>query len=134
MIDINPETRSGAWTSDLVNEANLKYKDSLPAPIVIISYKRGGNASSIKLLKDTNLKVFLFVYDDDYENYKEAVESSNNIEVILCPSKEFRGAAKKWKDFRKEKYPIKANSTVNTGTTSVVRLECSPMDSVVRGK
>lgn len=98
MIDINPETRSGAWTSDLVNEANLKYKDSLPAPIVIISYKRGGNASSIKLLKDTNLKVFLFVYDDDYENYKEAVESSNNIEVILCPSKEFRGAAKK-RDF-----------------------------------
>lgn len=98
MIDINPETRSGAWTSDLVNEANLKYKDSLPVPIVIISYKRGGNASSIKLLKDTNLKVFLFVYDDDYENYKEAVESSNNIEVILCPSKEFRGAAKK-RDF-----------------------------------
>jgi len=38
------------------------------------------------------------------------------------------------KDFRKEKYPIKANSTVNTGTTNVVRLECSPMDSVVRGK
>ena len=98
MIDINSETRSGAWTSDLVNEANLKYKDSLPTPIVIISYKRGGNASSIKLLKDTNLKVFLFVYDDDYENYKEAVESSNNIEVILCPSKEFRGAAKK-RDF-----------------------------------
>ena len=35
MIDINPETRSGAWTSDLVNEANLKYKDSLPAPIAV---------------------------------------------------------------------------------------------------
>ena len=98
MIDINPETRSGAWTSDIVIEAKVKYSNKKPYPVVVISYKRGGNASTLKLLKNTEVPVYLFVYDDDYENYREVVESSNNIEVILCPSKEFRGAAKK-RDF-----------------------------------
>ena len=96
-MDLNPTTRSSTWTSDLVEEAA---KTELTAPVVIISYKRGGNASSIKLLKNTNIPVFLFVYDDDFENYKAEVENTN-IKVILCPSKEFRGAAKK-RDFVQE--------------------------------
>lgn len=96
MVNVNPETRSKEWTKEVINAANEKYKNSNDiAPVVIISYKRGGNASSIKLLKNSGIKVYLFVYDDDYENYKDAVESSDNIEAVLCPSSQFRGAAKK---------------------------------------
>ena len=98
MMDLNPETRSKTWTKDIVEEAK---NHDLLAPVVIISYKRGGEAQSIKLLKNSGVKVFLFVYDDDYENYRSAVESSNNIEVVLCPSALFRGAAKK-RDFVQE--------------------------------
>ncbi|MBQ3420176.1 MAG: hypothetical protein IJH34_00595, partial [Romboutsia sp.] len=102
MLDLNPETRSKEWTREVVEAANAKYVDaSTIAPVVIISYKRGGNASSIKLLNNTNVKTYLFVYDDDYENYKNAVENSKNIEVVLCPSAQFRGAAKK-RDFVQE--------------------------------
>lgn len=86
--------RNDNWTEDIINKAKETYK-SLPAPVVIISYKRGGNASSIQLLKNTNIQTYLFVYDDDYINYKEEVENSTNIKVILCPSALFRGAAKK---------------------------------------
>lgn len=95
MIDVNPETRSNNWTREVVDAAIEKYSDMNIPPVVIISYKRGGNASSIKLLKNTNVATYLFVYDDDYENYKDAIESCNNITPVLCPSKEFRGAAKK---------------------------------------
>lgn len=98
MIDINPETRSKTWTRDVVDAARDKYKNSTIAPVVIISYKRGGNASSIKLMKNSGVATYLFVYDDDYENYKSAVESSDNITSVLCPSAKFRGAAKK-RDF-----------------------------------
>lgn len=89
------------WTTNLVNDAISRYKPEEIAPVVIISYKRGGNASSIQLMKNTKIKTYLFVYDDDYNNYKEAVETSSNIEVVLCPSALFRGAAKK-RDFVQE--------------------------------
>ena len=95
MLNLNPETRSSSWTKEIVNAAREKYHDITPYPVVIISYKRGGNASTIKLLNNTEVPVYLFVYDDDYENYKSVVENSSNIKVVLCPSKEFRGAAKK---------------------------------------
>lgn len=95
MINLNPETRSSFWTKEIVDAAREKYKNQKPYPVVVISYKRGGNASTLKLLKDTEVPVYLFVYDDDYENYKNVVETSSNIKVVLCPSKEFRGAAKK---------------------------------------
>ena len=95
MINLNPETRSSFWTKEIVDAAKEKYKNQKPYPVVVISYKRGGNASTLKLLKDTEVPVYLFVYDDDYENYKNVVETSSNIKVVLCPSKEFRGAAKK---------------------------------------
>lgn len=95
MLNLNPETRSSSWTKEIVDAAREKYHDITPYPVVIISYKRGGNASTIKLLNNTEVPVYLFVYDDDYENYKSVVENSSNIKVVLCPSKEFRGAAKK---------------------------------------
>lgn len=98
MVNINPDSRNENWTEEIVNAAIQKYGSKCPAPVVIISYKRGGDASSIKLLKNTGVPVYLFVYDDDYENYRAVVESSYNIKVVLCPSKEFRGAAKK-RDF-----------------------------------
>lgn len=92
------ENRSLNWTTELVNTATEEYSKKVIAPVVIISYKRGGQASSIQLMKNTNIPTYLFVYDDDYINYKEEVEASNNIGVVLCPSQEFRGAAKK-RDF-----------------------------------
>lgn len=93
--DITFDKSKDSWTTDLVLIANNKITTEELCPIVIISYKRGGKASTIQMLKNTAVKTFLFVYDDDYKNYKEEVETANNIEVILCPSAEFRGAAKK---------------------------------------
>ena len=92
------ENRNLNWTAETVDIAIREYAEKPIAPVVIISYKRGGKASSIQLMKNTNVPTYLFVYDDDYNNYKEEVENSNNIKVILCPSQEFRGAAKK-RDF-----------------------------------
>lgn len=92
------ENRDLNWTKETIDKAIQTYSSDRIAPVVIISYKRGGKASSIQLMKNTKILTFLFVYDDDYNNYREEVENSNNIKVILCPSQEFRGAAKK-RDF-----------------------------------
>ena len=97
-MDLNPETRSKTWTKDIIEEARKKAEI---APVVIISYKRGGDSQSLKLMKNSGVPVFLFVYDDDFENYREVVNTANNIEVVLCPSTQFRGAAKK-RDFVQE--------------------------------
>ena len=91
------EERSLNWTIDIINEAKEFYNNKTIAPVVIISYKRGINASSIQLMKNTNITTYLFIYDDDYNNYKEA-ETYHNFKIKLCPSAEFRGAAKK-RDF-----------------------------------
>ena len=92
------ESRNLNWTIDIINKAKNIYSPDKIAPVVIISYKRGGMASSIQLMKNTKILTYLFVYDDDYNNYAEEINTSSNLKVVLCPSKEFRGAAKK-RDF-----------------------------------
>ena len=82
------------WTKDIVNKAINKYQPNNIAPVVIISYKRGSKASSIQLMKDSTIPTFLFIYDDDIQNYKE-VENYSNFNIVKCPSALFRGAAKK---------------------------------------
>lgn len=83
------------WTEDVINLAVNTYQPNQIAPVVIISYKRGGMASSIQLMKNTQIPTYLFVYDDDFVNYEEELKTANNIKPILCPSAQFRGAAKK---------------------------------------
>jgi hypothetical protein len=83
------------WTKKIIDTANHEYTIDKIAPVVIISYKRGGASTTINLLKNTKVPVYLFVYDDDYDNYKDSIIDASNVTVIQCPSKEFRGAAPK---------------------------------------
>lgn len=85
---------SETWTQEIVNTAINTYQPKDIAPVVIISYKRGSKASSIQLMKNSTIPTYLFIYDDDIQNYKE-VETYNNFIIVKCPSTQFRGAAKK---------------------------------------
>lgn len=64
-------------------------------PVVIPSYKRGSKAQTIKLMQtDERMKgkVWLFIYPDDADNYKEAIDSGH-FNVRYCEG--FRGIVPK---------------------------------------
>ena len=64
-------------------------------PIVVPSYKRGSKAKTLQMLEkgyDDRLTYFLFIYEDDAENYKDIIESGH-FNVVYC--KGFRGIVPK---------------------------------------
>lgn len=77
--------REGDWPLHIVKDANLAIKDEEVFPICIVSYKRGHNASTIQHLKNTTAKKYLFIYRDDYENYKTVEEDPEyvNFEIVF---------------------------------------------------
>lgn len=95
MTDKNKLNRTNQWTTEYLEEA-IKMPSNQILPIVVPSYQRGAKALTLKLLRDCpELKIILYVYEDDYENYKEVVENNSNISAVLC--KGFRGLAPKRK-------------------------------------
>ena len=81
----NKIKKPGNWTLDFVKEANKQINDEDIYPICIVSYKRGYKCSTIQNLKDSNVKKYVFVYSDDYDNYKEIVTNPEykNFEIIF---------------------------------------------------
>ncbi len=64
-------------------------------PIVVPSYKRGSKAKTLQMLKngyEQGLNLFLFVYPDDAENYKEIIDSGL---FTVCYCEGFRGIVPK---------------------------------------
>lgn len=93
MVKLN---RVNQWTDEYLNEAKETIKTEDIFPIVVPSYQRGSEALTLKLLKGcSDLKIILYVYADDYENYREVVENNENISAVLCSG--FRGLAPKRK-------------------------------------
>ncbi len=79
---------------DIVAKAeNINNEDVYP--LVCLSYKRGSDAATLKILKELSkqgLKCFLFIYDFDAENYREIIEDTD-ISVQLCSG--FQGVVPK---------------------------------------
>lgn len=64
-------------------------------PIVVPSYKRGSMAKTLQMLEkgyDSRLEYFLFIYEDDKDNYTDII-NSGHFTVVYC--KGFRGIVPK---------------------------------------
>lgn len=79
---------------EIVNKSKSINVDDI-YPIVCLSYKRGSDASTLKILKELSsqgLKCYLFIYDFDAENYREIIDNTD-ISVQLCSG--FQGVVPK---------------------------------------
>ena len=73
-------------------------------PIVVPSYKRGSNAKTLQMLKngyDKRLNLFLFIYPDDADNYRDIIDSKL-FTVVYCEG--FRGIVPKRNFINNEMY------------------------------
>lgn len=77
--------REYQWTDEYYENAQKEIMDEDIYPVVIPSYKRGNNALTIKLLRECpELKVILFVYEDDIQNYQETLDKYKHFSAIKC--------------------------------------------------
>lgn len=90
---IEKPRREHQWTTEYLEESKkINTKDIFP--IVIPSYQRGINSLTINMVKNhPELNVILYIYKDDYENYREVLENYPHITAVLCEG--FRGLAPK---------------------------------------
>lgn len=71
------------WNIEHINNAINTIKDEEMPVICVPSYKRGHTSNTLELLKNTNLKVYVFIYEDEYELYKP-LENYNNFTIVFC--------------------------------------------------
>lgn len=83
------------WTENYY-EASKSLDEKQIYPICVPTYKRGESSSTLKMLEEfKTLKVYVFGYEDDFENYKAMIERNEHFTFIPC--RNFKGIAPKRK-------------------------------------
>ena len=88
--------REEQWTEQYYKESKETIANKDILPIVVPSYRRGYAASTLQALKDfPELKVVVFIYEEEFDLYRHLFETYPHIQYQLCSG--FRGIAPKRK-------------------------------------